>query len=109
MSLHVAGDLLSARARARLAVQAQPAYYACMQYTLRNVPKALDQALRRRAHRANKSLNEVAIEALGEALGVSATPIRRRDLREIAGSWEDDPLTDEVLDEQRRIDPDLWR
>jgi hypothetical protein len=42
-----------------------------MQYTIRNVPDTLDEALRRVARERGKSLNEVAIEAL--ALLRSAT------------------------------------
>jgi SOS-response transcriptional repressor LexA len=35
-----------------------------MQYTLRNIPPQIDQALRRRALSERKSLNQVTIEAL---------------------------------------------
>lgn len=81
-----------------------------MQYTIRNVPKAIDRALRRRAREANKSLNDVAIDAFAEAVGLSAGPTRRfRDLSSIAGTWEADPATDAALAEQRRIEPALWR
>lgn len=80
-----------------------------MQYTLRNIPKALDEALRRRARQEGKSLNEVAIEALMRALGMTGTPVRHRDLGDVAGSWESDPEMDRALEEQRRIDPDLWQ
>jgi len=44
-------------------------YYHSMQYTLRNVPAELDEALRARARRTGKSLNEVAIEALRRDMG----------------------------------------
>jgi plasmid stability protein len=78
-----------------------------MQYTIRNIPPAVDEALRRKAERERKSLNEVAVELLAQALGVGATAPRRRDLGDMAGSWIDDPKVDEALDEQRRIDPEL--
>jgi hypothetical protein len=80
-----------------------------MQYTLRNVPAALDEAIRRRAREEGKSLNEVAIEAMMRALGLQGEPTRQRDLSGVAGSWQPDPATDEALEEQRRIDPELWR
>ena len=81
-----------------------------MQYTVRNVPSAVDELLRRRAHQENKSLNEVLLDALARAvgLGVSA-PVAQRDLSDLAGSWKADPLMDAVLDEQRAIDADLWK
>jgi hypothetical protein len=80
-----------------------------MQYTLRNIPKALDEALRRRAREENKSLNEVAVDALMRALGLRGQPARQRDLSDIAGGWHPDSETDRALEEQRRIDPELWR
>lgn len=90
-------------------MQARPAYTACMQYTIRNVPSQLDEALRRRARQQSKSLNEVAIEALLTGTGLAGEPVRRRDLADIKGTWVDDPQIDEALADQRRIDPELWR
>jgi hypothetical protein len=80
-----------------------------MQYTLRNIPPALDEALRRKAREEGRSLNEVAIESLLRALGLAGEPVRHRDLSDIAGTWVRDDATDDALDDQRRIDPDLWR
>lgn len=80
-----------------------------MQYTLRNVPRAVDRALRERARRERKSLNEVALAALQSALGVDADERPRRDLSDIAGSWIKDKAVDAALAAQREIDPDMWR
>lgn len=80
-----------------------------MQYTLRNVPPPVDEALRERAEREGKSLNEVTLEALAEALGLAEKPIKRRDVSDLLGTWREDPAAEEALREQRRIDPDLWR
>jgi plasmid stability protein len=80
-----------------------------MQYTLRNLPKHLDRAIRERARREQKSLNEVAIDALLRAFGMQGEHAAQRDLADIAGSWREDPELDAVLAEQRRVDPDLWR
>lgn len=82
---------------------------AAMQYTLRNVPLKLDEALRLRARAERKSLNEVAIEALSEAVGLSGAPLRRRDLSDVRGTWVEDPAVEEALADQRKIDPELWR
>jgi plasmid stability protein len=89
--------------------QAGDAYTACMQYTLRNIPPTLDEILRARAREQGKSLNDVAIEVLLVGLGLAGKPMKRRDLSDIAGSWAADPETDQALQDQRRIDPDLWR
>ncbi len=78
-----------------------------VQYTLRNVPKSVDRAIRAAAKRQGRSLNEVAIEALLRGLGLDDAP--RRDLSALAGSWVEDPETDRVLAEQRQIDPELWK
>lgn len=80
-----------------------------MQYTLRRIPKHLDRALRQRARAQNKSLNEVAIQALMAACGVEGEPIRRRDLADVAGTWQADPVADAALRDQRQVDPDLWK
>lgn len=80
-----------------------------MQYTIRNIPRDVDQALRRRAREEARSLNEVAVDALRRALGLAEEPTAQRDLQDIQGTWVDDPETDAALTEQRRIDPELWR
>jgi plasmid stability protein len=80
-----------------------------MQYTLRNIPSDLDEALRERARREQRSLNEVAIEALRIALGLSGAPVKRRDLGDVVGTWVEDPQVEAALAEQRRIDEDLWK
>jgi len=46
------------------------AYNECMQYTIRQVPRNLDEALRRAARERGKSLNEVTIEALARGLAL---------------------------------------
>jgi len=80
-----------------------------MQYTLRNIPPHLDQALREKANREYKSLNEVAIEALSKALGLTERPIKFRDLSTLAGSWQNDGEIAQALAEQRTIDAELWQ
>ena len=79
-----------------------------MQYTLRNIPRDVDQALRRLARAEGRSLNEVAVDALRRALGLTEEPVTQRDLQDIVRTWVDDPETDAALAEQRRIDPELW-
>ncbi|MBP8298873.1 MAG: hypothetical protein KA020_00800 [Planctomycetes bacterium] len=80
-----------------------------MQYTLRNLPKPLDRAIRERALRENKSINEVTIDALLRAFGMLGDMPVQRDLSDVAGTWQSDQDLDRVLLEQRRVDPDLWR
>lgn len=79
-----------------------------MQYTIRNIPPHLDRVLRERARERGQSLNETAIDALLDGAGLTDRPIARRDLSDIAGAWVEDPEIDAALEDQRRIDPDLW-
>jgi len=80
-----------------------------MQYTLRNIPPAVDTALRRRARVEGKSLNALAIEALIRGVGLGETAVRQRDLGDIAGTWREDRQFDEAIADQHRIDRSLWR
>ena len=80
-----------------------------MQYTLRNIPDEIDQAIRERALANKQSLNRVLIEAIARGLGLSRGVSKQRDLSDIAGSWVEDPETEAALEEQGRIDPELWR
>ena len=80
-----------------------------MQYTIRSIPAAVDNALRARARAAGKSLNEAAVDALTEGSGVAGTPRRRRDLGDIAGTWKADKAVEAALAEQDQVDEDLWR
>lgn len=79
-----------------------------MQYTLRGIPKTLDLAVRERARREGKSLNEVAIAALAEGLGLAGAREPRRNLDDVAGTWKKDAALEKALADQDRIDPDLW-
>jgi hypothetical protein len=90
-------------------MQAWYAYAACMQYTLRNVPPHVNEALRARARKDGKSLNEVALETLLIGLGLAGKPVKHRDLSDVAGTWVGDPEIDQALEDQRRVDPELWR
>ena len=80
-----------------------------MQYTIRGIPPALDAALRKRARAAGQSLNEAALDALIEGVGLTGAPRKRRNLDEIAGTWKADKGFDAALAAQDQVDEDLWR
>ena len=79
-----------------------------MQYTIRNIPPELDRALKARAKKLGKSVNQVALEALAGSVGV---PVKRRDLRNMPGTWSrgDAARFDRFLAESRAVDEELWR
>lgn len=76
-----------------------------VQYTIRGVPREVDQALRKKAHQRKVSLNRLLVEELTNAAGGRS----HRSLKSIAGRWKKDPEFDRILTEQRRIDWSLWR
>ena len=80
-----------------------------MQYTIRGIPAAIDNALRARARAAGKSLNQAAVAALAEGAGVTGGPRKRRDLGDIAGTWKADKGLTSALAAQDHVDEDLWR
>jgi len=79
-----------------------------MQYTIRNVSTELDRALKARAKKTGKSVNQVALEALAQSVG---KPLKRRTLRGMPGAWSKREAAqfDRFLKEHRKIDDELWR
>ena len=78
------------------------------QYTIRRVPGRVDHLLREKATRDNVSLNEAALQALSQGLGAGEEPQAFHDLDDLAGTWVQDEAFDRALEEQDRVDPDLW-
>ena len=79
-----------------------------MQYTIRNVPDTLDEALRRAAREQGKSLNEVTLDTLARGAGVTGESRPQRDLRDIAGTWSKNPAFDRAQAAQDTIDAEMW-
>jgi len=80
-----------------------------MQYTIRNIPEALDQSLRDRAKIEGKSLNQVTLQALARGAGFSGGGVRFRELDDLVGFWKEDPEFDLALADQDSVDPELWK
>lgn len=79
------------------------------QYTIRNVPDALDRELRDRARRKGISLNDAAVEAMKRGLGVAENDVVYDDLDDLIGTWKQDDEFDRALEQQDKVDPDAWR
>lgn len=79
-----------------------------VQFTVRGVPKAVAEMLRRKARYEGKSLNGVLVEAL-------AASVRRdgewenHDLDWLAGTWVEDPEFDQAIQAQHQVDEAMWR
>ena len=79
------------------------------QYTIRNVPEAIDRELRERAKRKGITLNDAAVEALKRGLGVAETNVVYGDLDDLIGTWKRDGEFDRAIEEQDKVDEDAWR
>ena len=79
------------------------------QYTLRNIPREVDRALKRKSQETGKSFNQVAVEALTEGAKVQFRA--RRDLSDIVGtlSGEEAQEIEAEIKRQHQIDPGLWK
>jgi len=80
-----------------------------MQYTIRGIPVAVDNALRERARAAGKSLNKAAVDALTDGSGMAGRPRKRRDLADVARTWKAERAVESALADQDQVDEDLWR
>ena len=98
-----------------LDMQACMQYIACImrkriQYTIRNVPENVDDALRNLAVREGCSLNAVALAALESEAGVSGGKAAvYHDLDDLVGSWVHDDAFDKALAAFDVVDEDLWK
>ncbi|MBI4237159.1 MAG: hypothetical protein HY696_01920 [Deltaproteobacteria bacterium] len=79
------------------------------QYTIRNIPAALNRTLRRQAEELGKSLNDVLLRALHRGAGLSDEATEHDDLDFLIGSWETDTRVEQALHAQRTIDRTMWR
>ena len=80
-----------------------------VQYTLRQIPPVLDEALRRKSRRDGKSINQTAIEVLHTGLALNGDSVIHRDLDFMAGTWVEDASFDQAIRDQDRVDSKLWR
>jgi hypothetical protein len=81
-----------------------------VQYTVRSVPAHVDKALRRKAQKGRKSLNEVLRDALiREAEGADVPERVYADLDVLVGSWVDVPSFDDAIEAQEQVEGALWR
>lgn len=79
-----------------------------MQYTIRNIDPELDRALKARARKLGKSVNQVALEVLAQSVG---QPVKYRSLHGMPGAWSKKEAAglDRLLSRDRVIDEELWK
>ena len=78
--------------------------------TLRNVPEDLARELEREKRRRGKSLNQVAIDLMKQALGLNSGGRRSNGLAQLAGSWDREELEEfeRATAQFEQIDEELW-
>jgi plasmid stability protein len=74
-----------------------------------NIPDDIDRALRARAAAEHKSPEQAILDELEKGLGLDASQQKRRDLSGIAGMRTIDDEARAAFEEQRQIDPELWK
>ena len=94
------------------------AYNACMsktkrksQYTIRDVPEAMDHRLRETAALEDISLNQATLRAIQRGLGTGEQPIKYRSVRDLLPSTTtvDTSGWATVLSEMDRVNPEEWK
>ena len=80
-----------------------------MQYTIRNIPKNLDQRLRDMCHERRESLNKLVVDLLASAAGLKDEPVVHHDLDELSGTWVQDPEFDKAMEVLGTVDEDMWK
>jgi hypothetical protein len=81
--------------------------------TIRGIDDILEQALRTAAEKESRSVNQLVLDMLKERFGLTkvANHTRRyHDLDDLFGCWstEEYESIQGVVDEQRKVDPELW-
>ncbi len=81
-----------------------------MQYTIRDIPPAVDRVIRKRAQRAGKSFNATVVEALTiQTLGSTDIQKAKGDVfARLLGANSLDGNFDQIVKEQSEIDDKLW-
>jgi hypothetical protein len=81
--------------------------------TLRGVPPDVARVIRRKADETGESVNRIVIRLLEEGAGVGKKrkPVLHHDLDGLIGIWsrEEARSFHGALEDQRKIDPELWK
>jgi len=80
-----------------------------IQYTIRQVPSEVNEAVREYSVREGCSLNHAILQVLRKGSGLVGEHIAHHDLDFMANTWVADKKCDEALREFDRIDKGLWK
>ncbi len=81
--------------------------------SVRGVPPEVARVIRREADETGESVNRIVIRLLEEGAGAGKKrkPVLHHDLDGLIGAWsrEEARSFNRVLEDQRKIDPELWK
>jgi len=82
-----------------------------IQYTIRGIPLAVDQTIRKRATRTGKSFNATVVELLSlQTLGVvDSEQDRTSAFDKLNGANTLDEAFDQAIADQSKVDKSLWQ
>jgi len=82
--------------------------------TIRDIEPNVAKKLKQTAAEQNKSMNQLVLEFIKKYLGLEKNKLYTRkydDLDQLFGCWEEDEfnLIQNRIDQERKIDQDLWK
>jgi len=80
------------------------------QITLRQVPKNIDDLIRVMSKKQNTSINKTIIALLEKALGLKEHSNKKRDLSQLAGTWDKSQSEEFIKNTELfdKIDREIW-
>lgn len=88
------------------------AYNVCMtkiQYTIRNIPPAVDRVIRKRSQQTGKSFNQTVVDILSLQTFGTTTPKAEADFDWLYNQKTLDETFDETIKDLAQIDKKLWQ
>ena len=79
------------------------------QYTLRQIPRAVDERLQRKTRGGGKNLNQTAGDVLTAGQALSGEDVLHHDLDFMVGIWIEDSAFEDSFQVQDQVEPHLWR
>jgi len=81
------------------------------QITIRDLDAQVEYIIREKARSTHTSLSSVAAQMLKESLGIETGSQRKRNIRELAGTWsaEESEEFEKTQTDFSRIDLDVWK
>jgi len=80
-----------------------------IQYTIRNVPPAVDRVIKKRSKQSGKSFNQTVVELLSLQTFGTTKPPSEEDFSWLFGAMSLDEKFDEAIQDQSRIEEDIWK